>query len=136
MATKDKFIHCRLSESDFERFHANAERLGLAPSEYMRYLIRIPVEPHGRECEYSVVVLDRETMGRVHRELVRQGHHYNQAVHALNTIAFFTRRGGGNVEYFTEQLGKASGKLDEVRERQERIGEQLERIERSIVIGG
>lgn len=136
MATKDKFIHCRLSDSDFERFHANAEKLGLAPSEYIRYLIRIPVEPHGHEGGYSVVVLDRATMGRIHGELVRQGHHYNQAVHALNTVALFTRRGGSNVEYFAEQLDKANERLDRVRERQEGIGEQLARIERSVAIGG
>lgn len=85
MATKDKFIHCRLSDRDFERFHTNAEKLGLALSEYIRYLIRIPVEPYGHEGGCSVVVLDRTTMGRIHCELVRQGHHYNQAVHALNT---------------------------------------------------
>lgn len=80
---KYRFVHCRLSEADFERFHEHAEELELAPSEYLRYIIRIPVKTG--EGSGKVVALDTKTMPQIYGELVRWGHHYNQAVHALNT---------------------------------------------------
>lgn len=72
---KDRFVHCRLSEADFERFHEHAEELELAPSEYLRYMIRIPVQA-GEEGG-KVVTLDTKAMSQIYGELVRWGHHYN-----------------------------------------------------------
>lgn len=136
MANKNKFIHCRLSESDLELFHANAEELDLVPSEYIRYMIRIPVTGDRKLSEYSVIAIDRDTLGKIQSELVRQGHHYNQAVHALNTVAFFVKRGGSNVQYFSEQFDKVDEKLEEVKRRQDAIRQDLSRIESSVTIGG
>ena len=130
---KDKFIHCRLSEEDYERFHANAEALELAPSQYLRYLVRIPV---GDATRYSVVAIDAKAMERAHSELVRWGHHYNQAVHALNTIAFSGRRGGGDIAYFTEQMERASGELEAVEGGERELRRELREIRRATLVEG
>lgn len=66
---KDRFVHCRLSEADFERFHAHAEELELAPSEYLRYMIRIPVDAEG--ADGKTVVLDTKALSQIYGELVR-----------------------------------------------------------------
>ncbi len=130
---KDRFVHCRLSEDDYNRFHANAEALELAPSQYLRYLVRIPV---GDATRYSVVAIDVKAMDRARSELVRWGHHYNQAVHALNTIAFYVRRGGGDIAYFTEQMERANAQLQAVECGERAIRSELDAIGRSVLIGG
>lgn len=130
---KDRFVHCRLSETDFERFHTHAEELELAPSEYLRYMIRIPVDADG--ADGKVVVLDTKAMSQIYGELVRWGYHYNQAVHALNTIALFASRGGSNIDYFVEQLEKANRNLETVQAGEHDVENRLRELERSTLIG-
>lgn len=130
---KDRFVHCRLSEADFECFHAHAEELELAPSEYLRYMIRIPVGAHAEGGE--VVVLDTKAMSRICAELVRWGHHYNQAVHALNTIALFASRGGSNIDYFVEQLERANRNLEAVKAGELDVESSLQELGRSTLVG-
>lgn len=131
---KDRFVHCRLSEADFERFHEHAEELELAPSEYLRYMIRIPVKAGRGGGE--VVVLDTKALSQIYGELVRWGYHYNQAVHAFNTIALFASRGGSNIDYFVEQLEKANSNLVTVQAGERDIESRLRELERSTLIGG
>lgn len=131
---KDKFIHCRLSEADFERFHSHAEKLELAPSEYLRYMIRIPVDSYAEGGE--VVVLDTKAMSQIYSEFVRWGHHYNQAVHALNTIALFASRGGNNIDYFVEQLERANRNLETVQAGKHDVESRLRELEQSTLVGG
>ncbi|MGO5413933.1 hypothetical protein [Slackia isoflavoniconvertens] len=130
---KDRFIHCRLSNADFERFHANAERLELTPSVYLRYLIRMPVGTTGGE---RAVVLDTGALSRVHGELVRWGHHYNQAVHALNTVALFVGRGSSNVDYYVEQMQRANRNLEAVRAGEKEVARELRRLEGAALVEG
>lgn len=130
---KDRFVHCRLSEDDYNRFHANAEAMELAPSQYLRYLVRLPV---GDAVGCSVVAIDAGAMERARAELVRWGHHYNQAAHALNTIAFYVRRGGGDVAYFTEQMERANAELQAVAGGERAIEGELAAIGRSVLIEG
>lgn len=104
---------CRLDADDKSRFYDGAKRFDLSPSEYLRYLIRLPNEFHDGEADGPVVVLDRKSVSGIRREIVRWGHHYNQAVHALNTLALATRkRGELDIEYFTVTLDKVSEELD------------------------
>lgn len=131
---KDMFVHCRLSEGDFERFHGHAEKLELTPSEYLRYLIRIPVD-NGSGSK-DVVVLDTRSVSQIHRELVRWGHHYNQGVHALNAVAFYARHGGSKYEYFVEQYEKANRNLEDVRGGERDVLTKLSALEQRTLIGG
>ncbi|MDU7413314.1 MAG: hypothetical protein E7L25_03610 [Varibaculum cambriense] len=131
---KDRFVHCRLSEADFERFHEHAEELELAPSEYLRYMIRIPV----KACKGGgeIVTLDTKAMSQIYGELVRWGHHYNQAVHALNTIALFASSGGSNTDYFVEQLECANRNLEDVKSGERGIEGKLRQLEGTTLVGG
>ena len=130
---KDRFVHCRLSEDDYNRFHANAEAMELAPSQYLRYLLRIPV---GDATKYSVVAIDAGAMERARSELVRWGHHYNQAVHALNTIAFYVRRGGGDIAYFTEQMERANAELKAVEGGEQELRRELQQLRNATLVEG
>lgn len=117
---------CRLSDADSERFHASAELFDLKPSQYLRYLIRLPTDFHDTESNGPVVVLDRKALAGIRRELVRWGHHYNQAVHALNTLALATRKQAQlDTEYFAVTLEKISSKLDDVKAGSEDIAYQI-----------
>lgn len=131
---KCRFGQCRLSEADFERFHEHAEELELAPSEYLRYIICIPVKTG--EGSGKVVALDTKTMPQIYGELVRWGHHYNQAAHALNTIALFASRGGNNIDYFVEQLERANRNLEDVRVGEHDVENRIRKLEGTTLVGG
>ena len=131
---KYRFVHCRLSEADFESSHEHAEELELAPSEYLRYIIRIPVKTG--EGSGKVVALDTKTMPQIYGELVRWGHHYNQAVRALNVIVLFASRGGNNIDYFVEQLERANRNLEDVRVGEHDVENRIRKLEGTTLVGG
>ena len=108
-----RLVSCRLSESDFEALRSHAESLELNQSDYLRHLIRIPVNDSGLATGEQLVSLDTKPFGRIYSELVRWGRHYNQAVRALNTIAMFVRnKGAVDPQLAKEQLGKATTELE------------------------
>lgn len=79
-----KMVSCRMTSDDLDRLTASAQLAGMARSEYLRTLIRIPASASGKGAVY---VIDNRTMAKMLAELIRWGRHYNQAVRALNTIA-------------------------------------------------
>ena len=85
-----EMVSCRMTSGDLDRLTASAQRAGMARSEYLRTLIRIPASASGKGAVY---VIDNRTMAKMLSELIRWGRHYNQAVRALNTIALFIQRG-------------------------------------------
>lgn len=131
-----KLISCRLDESDLEALRAHAASLELNHSDYIRHLIRIPVEGDGIAIESRVISLDTKTFGRIYSELVRWGRHYNQAVRAMNTIALHLRRGKRDEEMFAEQLDLANSKLEATEAGRAEVLKELERLETLTLIGG
>ncbi len=119
---------CRMTEEDRHLLDQNAERLELARSEVIRALLRLPIaDQDDLESVNSgdrVVVIDVKTMGRIKRELIRWGRHYNQAVKALNTIAMFVRNKGtvdpqlakGQLDKATTELELVQGSVEEIRD--------------------
>lgn len=81
MATKTHIVTCRLDDRDYGSLHENAATLDVAPSTYMRYLIRIPVSACPDPKGSRVLVVDAKTLGALRNELIRWGRHYNQGVH-------------------------------------------------------
>lgn len=121
---------CRMTEEDRHLLDQNAERLELARSEVIRALLRLPIaDQDDLESVNSgdrVVVIDVKTMGRIKRELIRWGRHYNQAVKALNTIAMFVRnKGAVDPQLAKEQLDKATTELELVQGSVEEIRNML-----------
>ena len=107
-----EMVSCRMTSGDLDRLTASAQHAGMARSEYLRTIIRIPASASGKGAVY---VIDNRTMAKMLSELIRWGRHYNQAVRALNIIALFIRR-GSPPEYraFGEMLSDAEEKLAEV----------------------
>lgn len=107
-----EMVSCRMTSDDLDRLTASAQHAGMARSEYLRTLIRIPASASGKGAVY---VIDNRTMAKMLAELIRWGRHYNQAVRALNTIALFIRRGSPpEYQAFSEMLSDAEEKLAEV----------------------
>lgn len=102
-------IHVRMSEGEVKRAKALARSLDTTLSDLIRTLLQLPassIEEGG-----SLVVIDRATAVKLAREMRRWGHHYNQAVHALNAIAYYLRANDMDVSDVLEELDRTSGML-------------------------
>lgn len=92
---KSRKIDVRLSEEEFALLDANARRLGASYSELIRALIRTPIALGEGSAmatsyvglRYPLAVIDAQHVDALTRQVRHYGHHYNQAVRALNTIA-------------------------------------------------
>lgn len=105
-------ISCRLNDYDRDVLGEAVSRSGMSQSEYLRSLLRIPAEARSQTTVYAV---DGKTMGKLATELIRWGRHYNQAVHALNTIALYMRKGRPpNPAELDAKLGHVGLLLEEV----------------------
>ena len=113
-------ICCRLSDEDRDQLHQQAERFQKTPSEYIRYLIRIPVdakEGDGTRC----VVLDTDALGSMSRELTKWGYHYNQAVHAMNSINYYVAHGKATSDILDGKAESIECALIDVNDNAQRI---------------
>lgn len=119
-----KQLHVRMSQEELDRARRLADTLGMTLSDLVRVLVQAPapmarlVSPrHGKlssgELPPNVlIVIDRSTAVGMRREMRRWGHHYNQAVHALNAIAYYMRLDETDATDVLEELGKVSNKLN------------------------
>lgn len=135
MTKKTRLVSCRLSESDYAFLCEHAGELELCQSDYLRYLIRIPVDNDGLAVEGRCVTIDTLTLGRIYAELVRWGRHYNQAVRAMNTIALNMRHGRHDQPFFNELMESANSKLEQTESGRAGIFDELKRLERCTLIG-
>ncbi len=61
-----EMVSCRMTSGDLDRLTASAQRAGMARSEYLRTLIRIPASASGKSAVY---VIDNRTMAKMLSEL-------------------------------------------------------------------
>ena len=104
-----KQMHVRMSEKELARTKKLAAALGVTVSDLIRILMQLPAERI--EGGARLVVIDRTTAVKLSREMRRWGHHYNQAVHALNAIAYYLRANDMDSSDVIEELDRASEKL-------------------------
>ncbi|WP_303132865.1 hypothetical protein [uncultured Olsenella sp.] len=128
-------VYVRLTPGEKDRALDLASRNGLTVSQLVRVLIQLPAD-YASEGARTAVVLDRTTAGGLEREMRRWGNHYNQAVHALNTIALFASRGGSNIDYFVEQLECANRNLEDVKSGERGIEGKLRQLEGTTLVDG
>ena len=128
MERHPKQIHVRMSEDEVARAKALARSLGMTLSDLIRTLLQMPTSSVGEGG--NLIVIDRVTALKLAREMRRWGHHYNQAVHALNAIAYYLRTNDMDASDVLEELDRTSGKLAAM---QPGI-EILETIERNAVL--
>lgn len=119
-----KQLHVRMSQEELDRARQLADTLGMTLSDLVRVLIQAPVSmvrpgsprhgklPPGELPPNALIIIDRDTAVGMRREMRRWGHHYNQAVHALNAIAYYMRLDEADATDALEVLGKVSNKLD------------------------
>lgn len=106
-------MHLRMSERELAAAKALAGELDMTVSDLVRVLLQLPADSVGTGAR--LVVVDRTTAAKLSREMTRWGHHYNQAVHALNAIAYYLRANDMDAPDVLEELARAERKLDEMR---------------------
>ena len=107
MERHPKQLHVRMAEiASAKRL---ARELGMTVSDLLRVLLQLPAE--AVRGGGSLVVVDRTTAARLSREMTRWGHHYNQAVHALNAIAYYLRANDMDAPEVMEELARAERTL-------------------------
>lgn len=92
--------HFRMTKQESRILAENARKLGVSKSSLSRSLISIPIEvlevETAKDTEEKTLslssskkylVYDKKTFPNLLMQLKRWGYHYNQAVHAMNTIA-------------------------------------------------
>lgn len=106
-------MHLRMSERELAAVKALAGELDMTVSDLVRVLLQLPADSVGTGAR--LVVVDRTTAAKLSREMTRWGHHYNQAVHALNAIAYYLRANDMDAPDVLEELARAERKLEEMR---------------------
>ena len=92
----DNVLTARVSDADFRAVCERADEEELTRSEYLRYVARM-VADDAANADRGGVLLDGRSMRKLSRELVKWGHHYNQGMHALNSIKFALDHGRGDL---------------------------------------
>lgn len=110
MERHPKQIHVRMSEEEISRAKGLAAALGMTLSDLVRVLLQLPAESVAGADR--LVVVDRTTAARLAREMRRWGHHYNQACHALNSIAYYLRANEMDTLDVMDELARAAAKLE------------------------
>lgn len=121
-------ISVRLTEEDFQLIQERCCAHGVSRSDYIRQLAQVDAVT-GDVGAGRVLVLDRDTMLAVAKEMRAWGRHYNQAVHALNVIAKYLRN-AWNVDgdEVADQLVHVRAKLDDVERGQEGIAARIDEL--------
>ena len=119
---KTHTLSFRLAEDDYQKLAERCRKADLSQSKYLRYLIRIPVVTEG-ECAEDVpcLVLDRKSLRRISKELTRWGYHYNQAVHALNSINYYVMHGKATSDILDGKAESIECALMDVNDNAQRI---------------
>lgn len=111
-------LYVRLAREDKERAQEVAAAMGLSLSDLVRLMVRLAAADPGLAAraasEGGPIVLDTATCLRIARELRRWGYHYNQGVHALNSVAFHLRHGSRDYGDMAEALRDARAELSAV----------------------
>ena len=107
-------INLRVTPDEKSRAIDLAKSKGLSVSQLMRVLIKLPAECVDADGFHTAVIIDRGSVPKLEREMRRWGHHYNQAVHALNRIAYYAERGSLKTEEAHRLLRRAEGNLEDL----------------------
>lgn len=109
-----KRLHVRVSDADVARAQALAGELGITTSALVRLLLQLPAEDAAARRH---VVLDLTCANRLYRELNQWGYQQNQAVHALNRIAYYLRREAMDASDVLEELASVGRQLERLHAR-------------------
>lgn len=129
MNDKTSYIHVRVTPQERERLDAVARRSHMTVSRVTRALIQLPVTTVPADGNLkTVVVLDSDSVPRIAREMRRWGYHYNQACHALNSLAYYMVRGRVDYDDCVERLDVIEEKVGDMNRGVEGLRRDVSRI--------
>lgn len=133
---KDHRITFRMADDDYERLVKRCQDIEMSKSEYLRYLVSIPMVADAEDAEASdkFIVLDRWALRRMSRELTKWGYHYNQAVHATNSINYYFVHGKATTPLLEQKAETIEIELAAVNENAQRIVYELASMQASTFI--
>lgn len=131
----DNVLTTRVSDADFRAVCERADEEEITRSEYLRYIARM-VANDAANANCGGVLLDGRSMRKISRELVKWGHHYNQGMHALNSIKFALEHGRGDLEWVSGKLDECALLLSQVDEGRSEIASELAALEGRAIVGG
>lgn len=105
-------LHLRVSPDELDRAKALACTLSLTVSDLVRVLVQLPASALAPGAHTTLVVVDTATAAHIAREMRRWGYHYNQSVHALNSIAYYLRLHEADATDALEVLDDVAGRID------------------------
>lgn len=128
---KEHRVTFRMADSDYENLLQRCAEAQMSKSEYMRYLVRISILPEEGEegCLGRYIVVDKRAMWAMSRELTKWGYHYNQAVHALNSINYYLVHGIAKGALLDQKAETVEAELQAVNENAERIVYELAQMQ-------
>lgn len=119
---KTHTLSFRLAEDDYQRLAERCRKAELTQSKYLRYLIRTPlVVTEDLKEDVPCVVMDRVALRKISRELTKWGYHYNQAVHAMNSINYYYAHGKADSDILDGKAESIEIELAAVNQNAERI---------------
>ena len=132
---KTHTLSFRLAEDDYQKLVERCREAELSKSKYLRYLIRIPVVTEGEHAEdVPCLVLDRKSLARISKELTRWGYHYNQAVHAMNSINYYIAHGKSDSRLLDEKAECIEVELATVNRNAERIVYEIAKLQDKMIV--
>ena len=131
----DNVLTARVSDADFRAVCERADEEELTRSEYLRYIVRLVADDAGN-AQRGGVLLDGRSMRKLSRELVKWGRHYNQGMHALNSIKFALDHGRGDLDWVSGKLDECALLLAQVDEGRADIAKSISSLEARAIVGG
>ena len=131
----DNVLTARVSDADFRAVCERCDKEEISRSEYLRYVVRM-VADDARNAERGGVLLDGRSMRKISRELVKWGHHYNQGMHALNSIKFALDHGRVDADWISAKLDECTLLLTQVNEGRSEIASGIALLEKRAIVGG
>lgn len=128
MDEKTHTITCRLDDPDFQKLKSEAAALGVNTSDFIRLIVRLPIEVKTAERNEQFVVIDPFTLARLWTDARRQGYLLNQAVKALNTVAFKVRHGSEINRTLRDMLIEATVALEDLEADHANINKGIEEL--------
>ena len=131
---KEKRLTFRMAQDDYEKLEQRCSEAGLSKSEYLRYLVRIPLATEENPESEHAILVDRKAMLAMSRELTKWGYHYNQAAHAMNSINYYVARGTIDRDYIGTKAEEIEVELVTVNKNAERLVYELGQMQSLVLV--
>lgn len=133
---KERRVTFRMEGGDYDALCERCERARLSKSEYLRYLVRIPLSTEANAGDEHRILVDRRALWAMSRELTKWGYHYNQAVHAMNLINFHARHGRVDRDLVADSIPTIERELADVNAAAREMAAELGRIGADSLVEG